>query len=547
MTGCLLKKLIASQFSALLPKRAFLFLLCIFLSTGILSCRPIQSLLLENEQALLSITIEKDSQVIQSKCQKGSTVQQALDRSTIAYSLQDVVTPSLATVLSENTTINIITVTFDETRSQKIIPFVSQTIRNETLPEGETYIIQSGQNGIEEITTRATYHDGILVSQSISDRSILKESVPEILMFGVQAEHAPIQIPGKIIYISNGSAWLMQGTTRDRTPLLTSGDLDGRVLDLSSNGEWLLFSRVTKDDEINSLWMLHITDWEAKPISLRISNVIHFAAWLPGDTLRFLYSTVTPQESAPGWKADNNLELQVVSDSGMIMSKEILVESNEDGIYHWWGTEFLLSKDGRTVAYANSDSIGLIDRLTGKKNRLLTILPYEKTRSDWAWIPGLSWSTDETSLLFAFHGDISGTVQSYNPAEFHLGIYDLKSAKSKIIQNETGLFSYPVSSPTFEDNTSFIAFLQAITPSESENSRYRIMMINADGSDPKTVFPLEGGGTITPQKVCWAPVNVENNAWISFIYQGNLWLVNPFTGIYNQITIDQSITDFIWE
>ena len=547
MTGSRLRKSSLPQFHALLPKRAFLFILWIVSFSGITACQPIQSLLLENGQSLVSITIEKNNQAIQGKCPKGSTVQQALENSAITYSLQDIITPSLAAIVSENTVIKVITVTYEETKSQKIIPFASQTIRNETLPEGETYIIQSGQNGIEEVTTRSAFHDGVLVSQSISNRSTIKESIPEILMLGVQAEHAPIQIPGKIIYISNGSAWLMQGTTRDRTPLATTGDLDGRVLDLSSNGEWLLFSRITKDDEINSLWMLHITDWEAKPISLRVTNVIHFAAWLPGDTLRFVYSTVTPQESAPGWKADNNLELQVVSDSGMIMSKETLIESNEEGIYHWWGTEFLLSADGRTLAYANSDSIGVIDRLTGKKNRLIPILPYEKTRSDWAWIPGLSWSADEKSLLFAFHGDISGVIQSYNPAEFHLGLYDLEKSQSKKIQAETGLFSYPVSSPSFENNSSYIAFLQAITPSESESSRYRIMTMKADGSDPKTVFPLEGSGYITPQKVYWAPVHLENDAWISFIYQGNLWLVNPFTGIYNQITIDQSITDFIWE
>jgi hypothetical protein len=543
----MLGKSVLPQYNALLPKRVFLFILLIVSFSGMAACQPIQSLLMENRESMLSFTIEKNSQIIQGSCPKGSTVQQALEQAAITYSVQDIITPSLAATVSENMVIKIITVTYEETKSQKIIPFASQTIRNETLPEGETYMIQSGQNGIEEITTRSAFHDGVQVSQPISNRSIIKESIPEILMIGVRAEHAPIQIPGKIIYISNGSAWLMQGTTRDRTPLVTTGDLDGRVLDLSSNGEWLLFSRITKDDEINSLWMLHITDWEAKPISLRVSNVIHFAAWLPGDTLRFLFSTVTPQESAPGWKADNNLELQVVSESGMIMSKETLVESNEEGLYHWWGTDFLLSADGRTLAYANSDSIGLIDRLTGEKNRLITILPYEKTRSDWAWIPGLSWSTDEKSLLFAFHGDISGVIQSYNPTEFHLGLYDLEKSQSKKIQTETGLFSYPVSSPAFEDSSSYVAFLQAITPSESENSRYRIMIMNADGSDPKTVFPLEGSGYITPQKVCWAPVHLKNDAWISFIYQGNLWLVNPFTGIYNQITIDQSITDFIWE
>ncbi|MHC1772032.1 MAG: G5 domain-containing protein [Flexilinea sp.] len=493
------------------------------------------------------MTVERRGQSIQGQCPIGSTVMQALESLEVDYSTEDIISPALYEVLSENSVIKIVAVTSDESKSQRIVPFISQTIRNETLPEGETYIIQNGQNGLEEITTKSTYEDGFLVSQTVSDRILVKESIPEILMLGVKAGHAPIQIPGKILFTSNGSIWLMQNTTGDRIPLVTSGDIDGRILDLSSNGEWLLFSRVTKDDSINSLWMLHITDWNAEPISLRISDVIHFAAWLPGETLRILYSSVTPQDSAPGWKANNDLKLQVVSDTGMIMAQETLVETNEEGIYSWWGTEFSLSSDGKILAYANPGSIGLIDRLTGKKTRLITILPYEKTRSDWAWIPGMSWSADGASLVYSFHGDMSGVVQSFDPSDFNLGISNIDLSAQSEIRFETGLFSYPSVSPVFDDGNSYIAFLEAITPSESESSRYRIMIMNMDGSDSKVVFPLEGGGYVSPQKIFWAPVNLQNEAWISFIYQGNIWLVNPFTGIYNQITIDQSITDFIWE
>ncbi len=495
----------------------------------------------------ISVTVERSGQIIRGKNPAGATVLQALDAMGVVYSLQDIISPGLSTVLSEDTEIHILTVTEEESKSQRIIPFISQTIRNETLPEGETYIIQSGKNGLEELTTKSVYEDNLLASQTITNRAILEESVPEILMVGVKAEHTPIQIPGKIIFVSNNSLWLMQNTTGERTPLVTTGDVDGRILDLSSDGEWLLFSRATKEDEINSLWMLNISDWSAEPISLRISNVVHFSAWLPGDALRVVYSTVIPQESAPGWKAENDLQLQVFSESGMILSKETLLEANEDGIYSWWGTQFLLSKDGKTLAYANPGSIGVIDRLTGEKTPLAAILPYEKTRSDWAWVPGISWTAEQDGLVFSFHGDISGVIETFDPTDFNLGSVNIHQPVPKEIRAGTGLFSYPSVSPLFDNGNSLIAFLEPVTPSESESSQYRILVMNADGTNPKLVFPLESGGYVSPQKISWAPESDQSQTWLAFLYQGNIWLVNPFTGIYNQITIDQSISGFIWE
>ena len=511
------------------------------------ACQTVDFLNRTGSAEKITVNVEKGGNLLTGTCAAGSTVEQALQELKVKYQPEDIITPVLSTVLSEDTTVKITSVTFEEEQKEQPIPFKSLTVQNESIPEGETYIIQAGQNGSEKITIKSTYEDGVLVSQVTSERNVIRDAVPEILMYGVKAEHAPIQIPGKIVYISNGSAWLLENTTGNRIPIVTSGDLDGRVLDLSSDGEWLLYSRKTQNDAINSLWMLHITDWNAKPIDLRISNVIHFAAWLPGEARRLLYSTVTPQESAPGWKANNDLLFRLVSDTGMLMEDETIVEANDEGPYSWWGTEFYLSKDGRTLLYATPSSIGKIDRLTGEKKELTKIQPYEKTRSDWAWIPGVTWSSDETAAFFAFHGEIEGTTKSYDPTDFNIGKINLTDGQAAEIKSGTGLFSQPAASPLFEDGSSYIAYMQTISPLQSESSRYRIMLMDSDGGNAKAVFPLDEEDYVTPQRVIWSPTTVANQSWIAIIYKSNIWLVNPFTGIYNQITIDQSVTKMIWK
>lgn len=521
----------------------FLILVALMVS----GCQSLNLLGLNTGSEKVTVSVEKNGRLMSGVVDKGSTVEQALTSLEILYQPEDIVSPAPSTILNEDASIRITVITFEEDTDEQIIPFKSQTVRNESIPEGETYIIQTGENGLEEVTTKSTFENGELVSKVISNRSVIKDSIPEILMYGVQAEYAPIQISGKIIYISNGSAWMLEASTGNRTPLITSGDLDGRILDLSSNGEWLLYSRKVQNDEINSLWMLHFSDWTAKPVSLRISNVVHFAAWLPGEALRIVYSTVTPQDSAPGWKANNDLLLRIVSDSGMIMSDDVILESSESGEYSWWGTEFYLSEDGRTLLSVSPDSIGEVDRLTGERKELVKIQPYEKTRSDWAWIPGVSWSADGNAVYFNYHGEIDGSTRSYDPTDFNIGKIDRESMQVSELQNETGLFSYPAASPVFEDNSAYVVYMQAINPLQSESSRYRIMLMDENGLNTKVVFPLDAEDYVTPQKLIWAPTTDTAQTWVALIYESNIWLVNPFTGIYNQITIDQSVTKMIWE
>jgi hypothetical protein len=67
-------------------------------------------------------------------------------------------------------------------------------------------------------------------------------------MVGVQKPFTPMPIPGKLVYIASGNAWIMEESTGNRRPVVTTGDLDGQIFSLSPKGEWLLFSRKVKEE-----------------------------------------------------------------------------------------------------------------------------------------------------------------------------------------------------------------------------------------------------------------------------------------------------------
>ncbi len=522
----------------------FYLTLCLLLN----GCAEIRDFYTETSSSQLELKVFCDGMQYITHIESGATVENALDILGIELGPADIVTPILSGPVPTDGIIRVTRVTTEDVVSEVTLPFRSQTVRNESLPDGETRVIQQGENGLQQVTTRYTYEDGVLTSKAVVNAEIVKEAIPEILMQGAKAAYSPIKISGKLVYIADGNAWLMEGSTENRTPLVSTGDLDGRVLDLSDDGKWLLFSRAGKTTEINSLWMLNLSDWNAEPISLRVENVVHFASWLPGDARRFIYSSVEPSEEAPGWKANNDLRTQYVGDDGMLMSSEVLTEGSGSGTYSRWGTEFKLSADARRLLYADAENIGIIDRLSGEKTELLRFTPYEKARSDWTWIPGVCWNADNDGFYYTFHGKADGTLQTYDAADYHIAFYDTLSGENTVLIENAGIFSYPAASPRFSDGESYLAYLQTDLPQQPESERYRIVLTDELGGNTRVVYPLESGsGFVTPQDLIWSPGNEKQSSWIAFLQQGNIWLVNPFAGIYNQITSDGTITKIIWE
>ncbi|NPV76897.1 MAG: hypothetical protein HPY59_11050 [Anaerolineae bacterium] len=501
-------------------------------------------------QPKINIEIHVDGKVITEVIVPGITVQAGIEQAGITVGNLDKIEPPTFSTINGPTQIKITRVREEFEVEENTIPFERQTTRNESLPEGQTMLIQPGVNGVEQITYRKLYEDEVEISRTLFKSEILKEPKPEIVMVGVQTPFTAISISGRLVYLTAGNAWLMENTTGDRRPIITSGDLDGRIFSLSPEGNWLLFTRQpTKEadnEPINSLWMINLSAPDPEPIYLRVDNIIHFANWVPGRGLTISYSTVEPRSTPPGWQANNDLQVMTVNETGGIIEKTEIIGTNSGGIYGWWGAFFEWSPDGEQLAYARPDSVGLVNLDSGEFQSLMELIPLQ-TRSDWAWVPGIGWSKDSSLIYATSHAPSAGLTSDETSPFFDLIAINLIEGLPITLVPQAGMFSYPAPSPRLPKRQYVVAYLQAVFPEQSETSRYRLLVMDRDGSNQQQIFPPEGQPGLDPQTVLWQPNNESEETWIAVIYQGNLWLVNPHTRQAQQITGDGSIVRLDWK
>ena len=63
-----------------------------------------------------------------------------------------------------------------------------------------------------------------------------------------------------------------------------------------------------------------------------------------------------------------------------------------------------------------------------------------------------------------------------------------------------------------------------------------------DGSNRKIIFPTEGEMGMEPAKIMWA----FDGTWIAAIYQNDLWMIGPESGLIQRITTDSQTNAFDW-
>ena len=522
-----------------------------FLRTGLIlvlitaltltSCRSPQ---LAGSEMMVTITAGDDSRQV--SLPAGSTVSEALNNAGIVMDSLDRTDPPSYTVLSDGDTIVFIRVEELFETEEQIIPFEKQVVRNESLPDGETRLVQAGVNGLQEITYRRVLENGEEISKSVVKSIFLVEPIPEVMMVGAQASFAPLPIPGKLVYLAGGNAWLMDTTTANRVPIVTTGDLDGRIFELSPRGDYLIYTRKSTkpaSQEINTLWAVRTTNG-GRPFTTGISNVVHFADWIP-NTGSFAYSTVEPRATAPGWQANNDLHRYSISTG----EKRRILDANSGGVYGWWGMNFAFAPDGR-LAYARPDGIGLVD-LDGKYLKpLLDIVPLN-THSDWAWLPEITWGADSKSLYYVTHAPPPSLVSEEDSPFFNLSVAAFESNTGFDIADQTGMFAYPSSSPlqsSSRERQFQLAYLQAIFPEQSETSRYRLIVMDRDGSNRRAIFPATDAPGLEPQSPAWAPGTIDGQSgyFVAIVYQGNLWIVDSGNGQAFQVTGDGLVTRIDW-
>jgi hypothetical protein len=527
-----------------------LILLLAGLILGACSATPVAT------QPTIGGKIFVDGQIYQVKLVPGSTVKEALESLDITLGPLDRVDPPSTTVLSAETEITVTRVWEDFEVEQEEIPFDQKRLPTELLPEGVEQFdpLQKGKTGLREITYRIVYEDGVEISRNQIKSVVIEEPQTQIILFGTQQKYSPLNVPGKLIYLSQGNAIMFDGNTANRLPVVNTGDLDGRVFALSDDGEWFLFTRCGDSPEvINTLWAVQLGNPE-REIDLEVQNVVHFAAWVPGSNSQFAYSTVEPRQAAPGWQANNNLIVRSFSINGWVSPAKTILETNSGGVYGWWGTDFLYAPNADRLAYAGPDQIGYLDAEEGLQKILLELTPLQ-TRGDWAWVPGVNWSPDGQALYTVNHAPPPGSVSPEESPNFDLTAILVGNPEPITLVSQVGMFAYPLPSPLqvkpWGEYAYQVAFLQAIFPTQSDTSRYRVMVMDRDGSNRREIFPNPEDPGIEPSRDwgAWSPgpLEITGNSMLAVVSQGDSYFVDPISAEHWQVTGDGLIDRLIWQ
>lgn len=468
----------------------------------------------------------------------------------------DRVNPPTVTQISDGMTITVVRVREDEECEQVEIPYEITRRSFEGLPPGEESLQQAGQNGVREICYRVTYTDGNPGDRIPIRDNVIEEPREEIIFVGIDDEVEPVTISGTLAYINNQNVWIMRGSSTTKTQVTFSGDVDGRVFSLSEDGRTLLFSRVLEPDEtseeetsaFNQLVLIDdIGPNPAQPVPLSIQNVL-YAAWRPGYENTFAYSGAEPSDFT-GWDAYNDLWIATVNpQNGDIIDINQIIEENSGGLYGWYGTDYAWSPDGERIAYIRANGVGLVDL----NNRQLTqplLLEYDLLNlgTEWSWRTTASWSPDGNMIISTVHGPPLGNEHPETSPVFDIGVAAANNTFTiSTLVERVGIWSTPQFAPQLsnDNDTGYIAYLQAREWADSITSEYDLVIADRDGSNARVIFPEPGqpGLRDFAQDYVWSPDGQQ----IAFIYQGNLWKIDVQTGIAHQLTLDGGAESPVW-
>lgn len=488
-------------------------------------------------ETAVPITLQVDGQTFNLTTQ-AATVRELLGEAGVTVGELDEVDPPLFTPLTPEMAVRVVRVSETVEIITENIPFERKFVRTDSLSaEDDPQIVQAGQNGRKEITIRIVYRDGQEVNRIRTNESLLEEPQDELVMIGIGANRGNVNFSGNLAIISGGTAVLMRGTTAVPETLNTGSGLDGRVFTLSPSGSHLLYTRVLTPSASfsNSLWVIG-TERGAEPRELGVENVL-WADWNPNRTTprQIAFTTAKAIDQPPGWEANNDLWLADLFENGGTPFEPELFIDTYPALNGWWGGNYAWSPDGRMLAYAYANEVGLIDTFAEEdafKRRQLQEFTAYNTLADWVWVPTLTWSPDGRFVAATTHGG-----SDERGMQFNSWVYDIFSPLQRQLIEQTGMWGYLnwVTNP----NQSQIAFLKTADPVDSLRSNYTLWLMDQDGSNAQQIYPPIGENSAFPrdkQFMAWEP----NGREIAFIFDDDLYILNLETAVSTQITADDT-------
>jgi hypothetical protein len=474
-----------------------------------------------------------------------ATVGEALIAAGYALDPADEVSPAPETALvfpvsSEPVAITIVRVTETMEVMPESIPFERRIVRSaEMSPEDPPRILQTGKAGLQEISLRIVYRDGLEAERWPTATTIIEEPVDEVIMIGVGSGSEAMSFAGRLAYISGGRAIILEGATDLPRQLSLSGELDGRVFQLSPDGDYLLYTAgMDTESEAsgfrNELSVISTREG-GEAIPLQIENVL-WAGWDPAaiEHPRIAYTTARSVALPPGWEANNDLWLlELTFDDGQPAPVRLL--ETYPAAFGWWGGRYAWSPTGEKLAYAFAEEVGVLDlsalpasgsdpglTLPELERTVLHTFPAFDTGAEWAWVPALSWSADGQTLAFtAYTGEADD--------RFDLWLADMTSNGVTMAIADMGIWSGAQWSPAGDRPASRLAFLRAAEPAAGQDSAYELWLADGDGDNGARLYPPAGETGLfgqADQSFVWGP----DGEAIAFILDESLHILNPATG-----------------
>ncbi len=466
-----------------------------------------------------------------------NTVLELLSEQGVILSESDRVSPPETSRLIDQMTVSVTRVIFAMETLTNTVPYERKVVRDATLPEGESRLLQSGSPGVQEVKYRLTFENG-----NQSDRMLISDvfiSTPkdEIRVIGTRAELGTTYINGTLAYLNRQDGWIIRDNNQEKRRLTSSGDLDGRVFELSPDSSLLLYTRgLTLTTTFNELWLIRTTEANPNPVPLNVQNVL-WAGWSPVNQ-EIAWTTAETTDRPPGWRGENDLWTATVSTKNILTNRNQVLEPEIGSGYGWWGTRYSWSPNGKLLAFSLPQSIGIIDIKTNSRNTLQTFPAY-KTYNSWAWNPEISWSSDGLFIISTVHDKAPSGGDSEESPVFNIYTLDVTGVYSAEIVSEAGMWAYPKLSP----DGATILYGKAIVPYQSATSRYRLCIIDIDGSNQHCFFPEENEPGIEIPLWLWDSAG-EN---VAYIENGDLRSINITDWTSQTITDDGQISQFDWK
>lgn len=175
----------------------------------------------------VSITVTADGSTKEAfSFKNGDTVAKALEKANIKVSKNDIVTPSLDTVITQDTEITVKRITTKEVTKSVEIPYSKTTVESDKYAKGTSFVSTAGVTGSKDVTMQITYCDNEETTRETINEVVTKPAVNEVTTIGT-AETRAVAANAATVVQTTGPAAITSSSVISPAPASVQLDENG--------------------------------------------------------------------------------------------------------------------------------------------------------------------------------------------------------------------------------------------------------------------------------------------------------------------------------